>query len=70
MDLQQIKKKISENKYELRRQFLYDIKLIMDNSILYNGGGHPITITAKNVSLLHLLKLKCFLFFPLLFPNI
>uniref|UniRef100_A0A1I7VSZ5 Bromodomain containing protein n=1 Tax=Loa loa TaxID=7209 RepID=A0A1I7VSZ5_LOALO len=49
MDLQQIKKKISENKYELRRQFLYDIKLIMDNSILYNGGGHPITITAKNV---------------------
>ncbi|VDO31629.1 unnamed protein product [Onchocerca flexuosa] len=49
MDLQQIKKKISENQYELRRQFLYDIKLIMDNSILYNGGGHPITIIAKNV---------------------
>uniref|UniRef100_A0AAF5PPD9 Bromodomain containing protein n=1 Tax=Wuchereria bancrofti TaxID=6293 RepID=A0AAF5PPD9_WUCBA len=49
MDLQQIKTKISENKYELRRQFLYDIKLIMDNSILYNGGGHSITITAKNV---------------------
>ncbi|MCP9259535.1 Transcription initiation factor TFIID subunit 1 [Dirofilaria immitis] len=54
MDLQQIKKKISENKYELRRQFLYDIKLIMDNSILYNGGGHPITITAKNVNFLEL----------------
>ncbi|VDN01342.1 unnamed protein product [Thelazia callipaeda] len=49
MDLQQIKKKISENKYELRRQFLYDMKLIMDNSILYNGGAHPITITARNV---------------------
>lgn len=56
MDLQQIKKKISENKYELRRQFLYDIKLIMDNSILYNGGGHPITIAAKNVSFLELMQ--------------
>ncbi|VDK28099.1 unnamed protein product [Gongylonema pulchrum] len=49
MDLQTIKRKISENKYELRRQFLYDVKLIMDNSILYNGVNHPITTTAKNV---------------------
>lgn len=49
MDLQQIKKKISENKYELRKEFLADIKQMLDNSRLYNGDNHVITEAARKV---------------------
>ncbi|KHN84351.1 Transcription initiation factor TFIID subunit 1 [Toxocara canis] len=49
MDMQAIKKKISENKYELRRQFLADIKQMLDNSRVYNGDNHVITETARKV---------------------
>uniref|UniRef100_A0A914R5H1 Bromo domain-containing protein n=1 Tax=Parascaris equorum TaxID=6256 RepID=A0A914R5H1_PAREQ len=49
MDMQTIKKKISENKYELRRQFLADIKQMLDNSRVYNGDNHVITETARKV---------------------
>lgn len=47
MDLQQIKMKINENKYELRQQFLADIKQMLDNSRLYNGDTHPVTDAAR-----------------------
>lgn len=47
--MQTIKKKISENKYELRRQFLADIKQMLDNSRVYNGDNHVITETARKV---------------------
>lgn len=49
MDLQQIKKKIDACKYELRREFLADIKQILDNSRIYNGDNHVITETARKV---------------------
>uniref|UniRef100_A0A914H2H9 Bromo domain-containing protein n=1 Tax=Globodera rostochiensis TaxID=31243 RepID=A0A914H2H9_GLORO len=49
MDLQQIRKNVSENKYELRRQFLEDLTQILANSITYNGPGHPITEAARRM---------------------
>lgn len=49
MDLQQIRKNISANLYELRRQFLADIKQMLDNSRLYNGDNHIITKAARQV---------------------
>lgn len=49
MDLSQIRKNISENKYELRRQFLEDLTQILANSITYNGKAHRITEAAQKV---------------------
>lgn len=49
MDLQQIRSRITENKYELRSQFVSDLGLIFKNSELYNGPLHPITMAAKKV---------------------
>lgn len=49
MDLQQIRKNISDNKYELRRQFLEDLTQIWVNSHTYNGAEHMITKSAKEV---------------------
>ncbi|CAJ0578024.1 unnamed protein product, partial [Mesorhabditis spiculigera] len=49
MDLQQIKQKIQDNKYELRMDFLGDVKRILDNSILYNGINHNITMIAQKM---------------------
>ncbi|KAL3087271.1 hypothetical protein niasHT_020534 [Heterodera trifolii] len=49
MDLQQIRKNVSENKYELRRQFLEDLTQILANSITYNGAAHPITEAAQRM---------------------
>ncbi|KAI1718220.1 bromodomain-containing protein [Ditylenchus destructor] len=49
MDLQQIRKNISDNKYELRRQFLEDLTLILMNSVTYNGPNHIITHAARHV---------------------
>ena len=50
MDLQQIRNKITENKYELRSQFMSDLALILNNSKKYNGVFNPITEAAKLVS--------------------
>lgn len=50
MDLQTIRTNITTNQYELRRQFLADIKQMLDNSRLYNGDTHPITGAARGVS--------------------
>ncbi|GMR42308.1 hypothetical protein PMAYCL1PPCAC_12503, partial [Pristionchus mayeri] len=49
MDLQKIKMKISKNEYELRKDFLADVKQMLDNSLLYNGPTHMITETAKRM---------------------
>ncbi|KAK6728026.1 hypothetical protein RB195_005591 [Necator americanus] len=49
MDLQKIKCKIADNKYELRQEFLLDVKRMLDNSRLYNGDNHVITDAAKKM---------------------
>jgi len=49
MDLQQIRARITENKYALRSQFLSDLHLMLENSKLYNGLGHPITNAATQI---------------------
>ncbi|KAK6059925.1 Bromodomain protein [Cooperia oncophora] len=49
MDLQKIKSKIADNKYELRQEFLSDVKRMLDNSRLYNGDNHVITDAAKKM---------------------
>lgn len=49
MHLQQIRKNIFDNKYELRRQFLEDLTQIYVNSYTYNGAEHLITKSAKEV---------------------
>ncbi|VDO20453.1 unnamed protein product [Haemonchus placei] len=49
MDLQKIKSKIADNKYELRQEFLLDVKRMLDNSRLYNGDNHVITDAAKKM---------------------
>uniref|UniRef100_A0A1I7XMT1 Bromo domain-containing protein n=1 Tax=Heterorhabditis bacteriophora TaxID=37862 RepID=A0A1I7XMT1_HETBA len=50
MDLQKIKNKIADNKYELRQDFLGDVKKMLDNSRLYNGDNHVITEAARKVN--------------------
>ncbi|GMT19156.1 hypothetical protein PFISCL1PPCAC_10453, partial [Pristionchus fissidentatus] len=49
MDLQRIKMKISNNQYELRKDFLSDMKQMLDNSLLYNGQQNLITETARRM---------------------
>ncbi|CAI5438375.1 unnamed protein product [Caenorhabditis angaria] len=49
MDLQKIKNKISDQSYELRMDFLGDVKQMLDNSRLYNGDNHIITVTAQQM---------------------
>ncbi|CAB3407273.1 unnamed protein product [Caenorhabditis bovis] len=49
MDLQKIKKKISDQVYELRKDFLADVKQMLDNSRLYNGDNNIITVAAQQM---------------------
>ncbi|KAF7637197.1 Bromo domain-containing protein [Meloidogyne graminicola] len=49
MDLQQIRKNVANNKYELRQQFLSDLTQIIINSSTYNGPNHPITEAARKM---------------------
>ncbi|CAD5206503.1 unnamed protein product [Bursaphelenchus okinawaensis] len=49
IDLQKIRKNINDNKYELRRQFMTDLVLMLDNAKKYNGPAHPITVAANKV---------------------
>ncbi|CAJ0959311.1 unnamed protein product, partial [Mesorhabditis belari] len=49
MDVQKIKEKIQDNKYELRMDFLCDVKKILDNTLTYNGAAHPITQIAQKM---------------------
>ena len=43
MDLSRIHKNILENRYETREAFLNDVRLMMDNSRLYNGDASEFT---------------------------
>ncbi|CAG0880440.1 unnamed protein product [Cyprideis torosa] len=47
MDLQTMREKIHARQYSSREEFLEDMKLMVQNSIRYNGAGHTITIDAK-----------------------
>ncbi|CAD6184372.1 unnamed protein product [Caenorhabditis auriculariae] len=49
MDLQKIKINISDQRYELRKVFLEDVKKMLDNSRLYNGDNHVITEAARQM---------------------
>lgn len=49
ISLQEIKNKITKQQYELRQEFLTDIKLMFDNSRMYNGDNNVITVAAQQV---------------------
>ena len=49
IDLQTIRKRINEKFYKNRIMFLDDIQLLIDNSALYNGRNHSITISAEKL---------------------
>ncbi|KAI6202978.1 Transcription initiation factor TFIID subunit 1 [Aphelenchoides besseyi] len=58
MDLQQVRNRINEYQYELRSQFLADLSLIVNNSEVYNGVTHPITVAAKTTCEIALRMIK------------
>ncbi|CAI2299008.1 unnamed protein product [Caenorhabditis sp. 36 PRJEB53466] len=49
ISLQEIKAKITKQTYELRKDFLNDIKLMFDNSRTYNGDNNMITVAAQQM---------------------
>ena len=49
MDMQQIHNNILAYRYELRKQFLLDVKKMLDNSVLYNGQDHDFTKVASTM---------------------
>ena len=49
ISMQEIKNKIAAYSYQLRKDFLDDIKLMFDNSRLYNGDNNMLTVTARQV---------------------
>jgi transcription initiation factor TFIID subunit 1 len=49
IDLLTIRKRINEKFYKNRHGFLDDIKLLVENSSLYNGPGHFITHSAHKL---------------------
>jgi transcription initiation factor TFIID subunit 1 len=49
MDLQQVRKNIAENRYDLRRQLIEDLMQILNNSRAYNGATHEITQAAQKI---------------------
>jgi hypothetical protein len=52
VDLQTIRKRIIEKAYKDRESFLDDMRLLVENSALYNGSNHPITASAENLYIL------------------
>ena len=44
MDLQTIREKNRQKQYQTRAEFLEDVKLMVDNSIAYNGESNLHTI--------------------------
>lgn len=49
MDLQTIRETIRQKRYHFRQDFLFDVYLIVHNSVLYNGENHSITLAAKRM---------------------
>jgi hypothetical protein len=58
VDFGTIRKRIHEKAYKKRDEFADDIKLLVENSQLYNGPNHVITSAAQNVYSLCLLRLE------------
>lgn len=49
LDLQTIRKRVIEKAYKNRDAFLDDVRLLVDNSQLYNGPNHLITHSAESL---------------------
>lgn len=49
MDLQRMREKVHEHKYQNREEFLRDVNQIVENSTLYNGGKSIYTQTAQKM---------------------
>lgn len=49
MDLSTVKKKMQHNCYANPEQFIADMELIWNNSILYNGENHVVSGCAKEL---------------------
>ncbi|PAV85933.1 hypothetical protein WR25_05698 isoform B [Diploscapter pachys] len=49
MDLNRIKEKVAKNDYELRKDFLLDVRKMLDNSRVYNGDNSVITEAARQI---------------------
>ncbi|XP_067134209.1 transcription initiation factor TFIID subunit 1 isoform X1 [Centruroides vittatus] len=49
MDLQRMREKVHEHKYQNREEFLQDVNQIVENSTLYNGGKSIYTQTAQKM---------------------
>ncbi len=52
VDLQTIRKRINEKAYKTYSAFLDDMRLLVENSALYNGSNHAITASAENLFIL------------------
>ena len=66
MDLGTVKRKLNHNVYNNIQEFIYDIKLVFDNCVKYNGKENQIAkfaIEIKNLFVkLNLLLLNLFLY--------
>ncbi|XP_064482007.1 transcription initiation factor TFIID subunit 1-like isoform X2 [Ornithodoros turicata] len=49
MDLQRVREKLHEKRYQSREEFLTDVNQIVENSKLYNGVKSPLTQVAQNM---------------------
>lgn len=49
MDLQRIREKLHEKRYQSREEFLTDVNQIVENSKLYNGAKSPLTQAAQSM---------------------
>lgn len=49
MDLQTIRENLRQKKYQSREEFLADVNQIVENSNLYNGLKHPLSLAAKHM---------------------
>uniref|UniRef100_A0A224Z6D9 Transcription initiation factor TFIID subunit 1 n=1 Tax=Rhipicephalus zambeziensis TaxID=60191 RepID=A0A224Z6D9_9ACAR len=49
MDLQRIREKVHEKRYQSREEFLVDVNQIVENSTLYNGPKSPLTQAAQSM---------------------
>jgi hypothetical protein len=78
MDLETVAKKVKAHKYHNREEFLYDVDLILENSIAYNGEESQFTEKARalgricrdtleEVNVIHFGSFQEMLIFPFLF---
>lgn len=49
MDIQSIRKKVTDKLYSCREDFLADVDQMVKNSIMYNGAAHQLTATAQKM---------------------